>query len=57
MLQESIINLQEDRDLDECGMYASDIDRFSENNLHNTLDDIADSTIASKAVYSDVEEQ
>ena len=57
VLQESVINLPEDRDSDERGTYAGDMDGFSENDLHNALDDMADGTIASGAVYSDVEGQ
>ena len=57
VLQESVINLPEDRDSDERGTYAGDMDGFSENDLHHALDDMADGTIASEAVYSDVEGQ
>jgi len=57
VLQESVINLPEDRDSDERGTYAGDMDGFSENDLHHALDDMADGTIASGAVYSDVEGQ
>src|SRR5271155_3956610 len=35
--------------------YAGDMDGFAENDLHNALDDMADGTIASGTVYSDVE--
>ena len=55
MLQEAVVNLPEGRDSDECGTYAGDMEGFSENDLHNALDDMADGTIASGAVYSDVE--
>ena len=57
LLQEAIINLPEDRDSNERGTYASDMEGFSENDLHHALDDMADGTIASGAVYSDVEGQ
>ena len=54
MLQEAIIHLPEDRDSDERGTYASDMEGHSENDLHNALGDMADGGIASGAVYSDV---
>ena len=57
LLQEAIINLPEDRDSNERGTYAGDMEGFSENDLHHALDDMADGTIASGAVYSDVEGQ
>ena len=58
VLQEAVVNLPEARNSDERGTYAGDMEGFSENDLHNALDDIADGTIArSGAVYSDVEGQ
>ncbi len=57
VLQEAVINLPEDRDSHERGTYAGDMEGFSENDLQNALDDMADGTIASGAVYSDVEGQ
>ncbi|TMD61399.1 MAG: hypothetical protein E6I91_17785 [Chloroflexi bacterium] len=57
VLQEAVINLPEARDSDERGTYAGDMEGFSENDLHNALDDMADGTIASGAVYSDIEGQ
>ena len=57
VLQEAVINLPEDRDSDERGTYAGDMEGISENDLHNALDDMAHGTIASGAVYSDVEGQ
>jgi hypothetical protein len=55
VLQEAIVHVPEDRDLDERGTYADDMKGFSENDLHNALDDMANGTIASSAVYSDIE--
>jgi len=55
VLQEAVVNLPEGRDSDERGTYAGDMDEFSENDLHNALDGMADGTIASGAVYSDVD--
>ena len=57
VLQEAVLNIPEGRDCDERGTYAGDMEGFSENDLHNALDDMADGTIASGAVYSDVEGQ
>jgi hypothetical protein len=57
VLQEAVVNLPEAKDSDERGTYAGDMDGFSENDLHNALDDMADDTIASGAVYCDVEGQ
>jgi len=57
VIQEAVTNLPETEDSDERGTYAGDMDGFSENDLHNALDDMADGTIASGAVYSDVEGQ
>jgi hypothetical protein len=57
VIQETVTNLPETRDSDERGTYAGDMEGFSENDLHNALDDMADGTIASGAVYSDVEGQ
>jgi hypothetical protein len=57
VLQEAVVNVPEARDSDERGTYAGNMDGFSENDLHNVLDDMADGTIASGAVYSDVEGQ
>jgi hypothetical protein len=57
VLQEAVVNLPEEKDSDERGTYAGDMEGFSENDLHNALDDMADNTIASGAVYSDVEGQ
>src|SRR5271170_5099024 len=55
VLQEAVVNVPEASDSDERGTYAGDMDGFAENDLHNALDDMADGTIASGAVYSDVE--
>lgn len=58
VLQEAVVNLPEEAgDSDERGTYAGDMEGFAENDLHNALDDMADGTIASGAVYSDVEGQ
>ena len=57
VLQEAIIHVPEDRDSDERGTYAGDMEGHSENDLHNALNDMADGGIASGAVYSDVEGQ
>src|SRR5271163_4697539 len=55
VLQEAVVNVPEASDSDERGTYAGDMDGFAENDLHNALDDMADGTIASGTVYSDVE--
>jgi hypothetical protein len=55
VLQEAVVNVPDGRDSDERGTYAGDMEGLSENDLHNALDDMADGTIASGAVYSDVE--
>jgi hypothetical protein len=57
VLQEAVVYVPEDRDSDERGTYSGDMEGLSENDLHNALDDMADGTIASGAVYSDVEGQ
>ena len=57
VLQEAVICLPEDNDSGERGTYSGDMEGLSENDLHNALDDMADGTIASGAVYSDVEGQ
>ena len=57
VLQEAAINLSEDKDSNERGTYAGNMDGFSENDLHSALDDMADGNIASGAVYCDVEGQ
>src|SRR5579871_3512422 len=60
VLQEAVISLSENSeamDSDERGTYAGDMEGFAENDLHNALDDMADGTIASGVVYSDVEGQ
>src|SRR6202046_3836714 len=57
VLQEAVVHVPEDRDSDERGTYSGDMEGLSENDLHNALDDMADGTIASGAVYSDVEGQ
>ena len=41
----------------ERGTYAGDMEGLSENDLHNALEGMADGTIASGVVYSDVEGQ
>lgn len=53
VLQEVVVHTPEDRG-DERGTYAGDMEGLSENDLHNALDDMADGTIASGVVYSDV---
>jgi hypothetical protein len=54
VLQEAVVHMPEGRE-DERGTYAGDMEGLSENDLHNALDNMADGTIASGAVYSDVE--
>jgi hypothetical protein len=55
VLQEALIRIPEDKDSEERGTYAGDMDGNFENDLHSALRDMADGTIASGAVYSDVE--
>jgi hypothetical protein len=55
VLQEAIVQIPEDNKSEERGTYSGDMEGLSENDLHNALDDMADNTIASGAVYSDVE--
>jgi len=57
VLQEEIVHAPEDENSDERGTYAGDMEGLSENDLHNALEDMADGTIASGVVYSDVEGQ
>jgi hypothetical protein len=57
ILQEAAVNIPENEDSSERGTYAGDTEGLSENDLHNALDDMADGTIASGAVYSDVNGQ
>jgi hypothetical protein len=57
VLQEEIVHAPEDGNSDERGTYAGDMEGLSENDLHHALDDMADGTIASGVVYSDVEGQ
>jgi hypothetical protein len=57
VLQEEVVGVPEAKDSNERGTYAGDMEGLSENDLHNALDDMADGTIASGAVYSDVEGQ
>ena len=57
LLQDSVVNVPEDRDSDERGTYAGDMEGLFENDLHSALDGMADGTIASGVVYSDVEGQ
>jgi hypothetical protein len=57
ILQEEVINVPEDQISDERGTYAGDMEGLSENDLHNALDDMANNTIASGAVYSDIDGQ
>ena len=54
VLQEAVVNVPQASDSDERGTYAGDMDGFAENDLHNALDDMADGTIASGAVYSEM---
>jgi hypothetical protein len=55
ILQEGVVDLPEEEDSAERGTYAGDMDEFAENDLHHSLSEMADGTIASGAVYSDVE--
>ena len=55
VLQETLIMVPEDKDSEERGTYAGDMDGNFENDLHSALHDMAKDTIASGAVYSDVE--
>jgi hypothetical protein len=55
VLQDSIVNISPEEDSEERGTYAGDMDGFAENDLHHAMDDMADGTIASGAVHSDVE--
>lgn len=55
VLREGIVNLREKEDSAERGTYAGDMCGLTENDLHHALHDMADGTIASGAVYSDVE--
>ena len=55
MLQETLIMIPEDKDSEERGTHAGDMDGNLENDLHSALHDLAEDTIASGAVYSDVE--
>src|SRR6267378_2033232 len=57
VLQEEIVHAPEDGNSDERGTYAGDMEGLSENDLHNALEDMAEGTIASGVVYSDVEGQ
>lgn len=55
ILENTIAPVSEDPDSGERGTYSADMDGLAENDLHDALDDMADNTIASGAVYSDVE--
>jgi hypothetical protein len=51
------VHAPEKRDSVERGTYSGDMEGLSENDLHNATDNIADGTITSAVVYSDVEGQ
>ena len=57
LLQDAVVHIPEDQDSDERGTYAGDMEGLFENDLHSALDGMADGTIASGVVYSDVEGQ
>ena len=57
LLQDAVVHIPEDQDSDERGTYAGDMEGLFENDLHSALDSMADGTIASGVVYSDVEGQ
>jgi len=57
LLQDAVVHVPEDQDSDERGTYAGDMEGLFENDLHSALDGMADGTIASGVVYSDVEGQ
>jgi len=55
VLQEALIRIPEDKDSEERGPMRETWTGNFENDLHSALRDMADGTIASGAVYSDVE--
>ena len=55
ILENTIAPVSEDSDSSERGTYSADMNGLAENDLHDALNDMADNTIASGAVYSDIE--
>lgn len=57
VLQKTVAMIADKEDSNKRGTYAGDMSGLSENDLHAALDDMADDTIASGAVYSDIESE